>query len=40
MDAEVKKITAGVAAIPLKWSTKPQPPTMLAPSSEADGSTA
>jgi hypothetical protein len=25
----VKKITADVAAIPLKWSTEPQPPTML-----------
>jgi hypothetical protein len=28
-DAEMKKITADVAAIPLKWSTKPQQPTML-----------
>ena len=25
----MKKITADVAAIALKWSTKPQPPTML-----------
>ena len=25
----MKKITADVAAIPLKWSTKPQPATML-----------
>lgn len=28
-DAEVMKIRADVAAIPLTWSTKPQPPTML-----------
>ena len=28
-DAEIQKITTDVAAIPLKWSTKPQPPTML-----------
>jgi hypothetical protein len=27
--ADVKKITADVAAIPLKWSSRPKPPTML-----------